>query len=77
MKRRFLLKNKKNLDRLEILLEKRKSLDNSNALTFSGEEVTLIAEMTGLRSKKIRKIVKRFRLVMVETIRELVEEYKK
>lgn len=74
---KFRLTNKKYLAQLELVMEFRKTLNDDDALIFIEHEVYLIAKASGLRSKKRRHIVKRFRLVMKEAINELVNEYKK
>lgn len=49
-----------------------KPTTENGQLQFSWQEVYLLAKASGLRSKKKRHIVKRFRLLMHEAIEELV-----
>lgn len=75
--RRFKIKDSSKLQ--EILNERKnmlKKVDDNGELLFSWKEVYVLAKATGLKSKKKRKIIKRFRLLMHEAIEELVNSYK-
>jgi hypothetical protein len=51
--------------------------DGYGELVFTHDEVLALARATGLRTKKVRKIAKRFQLVMNEAVSELLNKYKK
>ena len=53
-----------------------KPTDENGQVMFTGEQVYCIAKASGLKSKKKRHIIKRFRLVMGEAIEELVKNLK-
>jgi len=59
--------------KIEALLPLKLTTDNNGILLFSGELVYNIAKASGLRSKKTRHIVKRFRKIMKQPINELSE----
>ena len=49
--------------------------DSNGTLLFDYEWVVAIARSTGLKSKKRRHIVKRFRIIMAYAITDLLERY--
>lgn len=77
MKRRFQVKDS---SRIKQLLNNRpamyKKVEEDGKLYFTWEEMSVLAKATGLKSKKRRHIVKRFRLVIHEAIEALLEEHK-
>lgn len=80
MSRRFKMNHKEYINRLTdnkgMLLKPLEPANETGQICFTWFQVYCIAKATGLRSKKKRHIVKRFRLVMHEAIEELVSTYK-
>lgn len=54
----------------------RRAVDDNGDFTFTEEEVYCLAKLTGLRTKKRRKIIKRFKNLMDYLIKNIVAENK-